>query len=115
MSYLRIMDDVNHQCGLDGNFVNPELADWMDLAEKVRDNFASQFHCTITTWGELYGFEKENVKIIINHPLWDTQNPKGILKEAIAEAGDGVTFLDTFNLLRRPGWCYMKLSEEVIP
>ena len=115
ISYLRIMDDVTHLCGLDGQFIEPELADWRELAARVRDNFSSQFHYTPVTWGELYGFEAGNMRVIVNHPLWDTQNPNGILKEAIAEAGNGVRLLDTFNLLRRPGWCYMKLAQEVKP
>jgi len=46
------------------------------------------------------------MNVIVVHPLWDIRNPKGILMEAIAKAGTGAKFLDTFNLLRRPGWCY---------
>ena len=115
MSYLRILRDAKYQCGIDGQFTEPELADWKDLAVKVRNSFASQFNYNPVTYGELPGFDTGSMKIIICHPLWNLQNPKGILKEAVAAAGDNIRFLDTFNLLRRPGWCYMGLAREAVP
>lgn len=115
MSYLRILRDAKYQCGIDGQFTEPELADWKDLAVKVRNSFASQFNYNPVTYSELPGFDTGSMKIIICHPLWNLQNPKGILKEAVAAAGDNIRFLDTFNLLRRPGWCYMGLAREAVP
>ena len=35
--------------------------------------------------------------------------PRGKLAEAIVEAGGDIDgYIDTFNLLRRPGWCHEK-------
>ena len=52
--------------------------------------------------------------ILIAHPLWDTRQPAGLLSTAIEALGtDGHQFggcVDTFNLIRRPGWAYQQLA-----
>ena len=116
LAYLRILKDSQYSCGLDGQFTTPELNGWIAFATKLSDNFASQFDDHQSrTWGTLPGFETRIMKVIIVHPLWDTQNPQGILDEAVAVAGGPsvVQYIDTFNLLRRPGWCHSKLKEEI--
>lgn len=113
-AYMHILQEPTYLCGLDGQFEYPELADWHDLAARLSDNFASQFHYIPTIWGTLPGFKAGNTNVIIIHPLWDSQNPSGILKEAVAAAGNDAGFLDTFNLLRRPGWCHVKLARDVV-
>jgi hypothetical protein len=119
LAYLRILENKNYQCGLNGQFDEPEQVDWLDKAAKMRDNFVSQFPHALTAWkatkwGMLPGFEINGTRVIIVHPLWNIQNPEGILKEAFADAGKGTKCIDTFNLLRRPGWCYMKLNKDVM-
>jgi len=113
LSYLRILHDPQYSCGLDGQFTTPELDGWLDFATKLSGNFASQFDDHQSrTWGTLPGFETRIMKVIIVHPLWDTDNPRRILAEAVAAAGGAsVHCIDTFNLLRRPGWCHTKLAE----
>jgi hypothetical protein len=113
MSYLRILGDPGYRAGLDGDFMHPELVDWIDLAEKVRNNFISQFHhYTPADWEGLPGFRAGELNVIVVHPLWDVRDPKGILMEAVAKAATDVRFLDTFNLLRRPGRCYEGLCRR---
>ena len=114
MVYLRILKDSRYSCGLDGQFTTPELDGWIDFATKLSKNFASQFDDhQFRTWGTLPGFETRIMKVIIVHPLWDTQNPQGILAEAVAAAGDApVRYIDTFNLLRRPGWCHSEIEHS---
>lgn len=119
LAYLRILENRNYQCGLNGQFDEPELVDWLDMGAKMRDNFVSQFPHTLTSWkatkwGMLPGFEIKDRRVIIVHPLWNIENPEGILKEAFAAAGNGTRCIDTFNLLRRPGWCYMELNKDVM-
>ncbi|PXF58925.1 MAG: DEAD/DEAH box helicase [Candidatus Methanogaster sp.] len=115
LAYLRILKDPHYSCGLDGQFTTPELDGWLNFATKLSDNFASQFDDhQPRTWGTLPGFETRIMKVIIVHPLWDTQNPQGILDEAVAAAGDtSVSYIDTFNLLRRPGWCHSEIERSL--
>jgi len=115
LSYLRILHDPQYSCGLDGQFTTPELDGWLDFATKLSGNFASQLGYQHQTWGCLPGFETGIMRVLIVHPLWDTDNPRRILAEAVASAGGAsVHCIDTFNLLRRPGWCHTKLAEGVL-
>jgi hypothetical protein len=111
LAYLRILNDPQYSCGLDGQFTTPELDGWLDFAAKLSTNLASQFGYQPRTWGSLAGFETGIKNVIIVHPLWDTSNRRGILAEAFTSAEDtSVQYIDTFNLLRRPGWCHMELA-----
>ena len=61
------------------------------------------------------GFTLGDKKVIVVHPLWDLYKPVGLLADAVAVAkvedpSQVVRYLDTFNLLRRPSWCYQSLS-----
>ncbi|AOT71906.1 DEAD/DEAH box helicase [Geosporobacter ferrireducens] len=112
LAYLRILLDSNYLVGLDGNFEQPELENWLETATKLRDNFISYFiNYSPSTWAGLPGFKAGNQCFIIVHPLWDTKKPQGILARAVAEAelvaGTEPRYMDTFNLLRRPGWCHI--------
>jgi len=112
LAYLRILKDSRYSCGLDGQFTTPELDGWLDFATKLSENFASPFGYQPITWGSLPGFEAGIRKVIIVHPLWDTWNQQGILAEAVeAAGGTSIQCIDTFNLLRRPGWCHMELEK----
>ncbi len=107
ISYLRILADASYLSGLDGNFNYPELDNWMNIATILRDNFISYFdNYQPYTWGALPGFKTGNRQYLVVHPLWDTHNPQGILATAIAAMDIEPRFIDTFNLLRRPGWCH---------
>ena len=116
LAYLRVLYDPSYTCGLDGKFETPELEDWRESAFKECENFVSQFDSYVPQeWGVLPGFKVGENKIIITHPLWDTKNPRGILGKAVAIAGLSNTYyIDTFNLLRRPGWCHTELEKEVL-
>jgi len=107
VSYLKALINPNYQAGLDGNFGTPELDGWMETASRLRDSFAKCFDYTPVQWAEIPGFIAGSRKFIIIHPLWDAWRASGKLAEAIAEAGGDIDgYIDTFNLLRRPGWCH---------
>lgn len=123
LSMLRIMSQSTFQCGADGNFQDyVELRDWPEFAKQLRDNFAQCFGFDHT--GEMGGlpvikFDRglKNV-IVVVHPFWDTQNRREAnwLAEALLEIElyckerkGVVSMIDTFNLHRRPGWCYERL------
>ena len=115
VGYIRILSDVNYRMGLDGNFDKPELKDWPDLATKARDDFVQSFagyHYQRITMGQLPGILAGDHYYIVTHPYWDTESPSGILAKAVSEAPEPgqVFFLNSFDLMRRPGWCHSKLS-----
>ena len=56
--------------------------------------------------------------IMIVHPFWDLRNlreanwlaeTKAEIEEYTSSRNGTVSIIDTFNLHRRPGWCYEKL------
>jgi hypothetical protein len=111
LSYLKVLHDPSYLAGLDGVFSSPELEGWLQTAAMLRDNFIFYFDYQTTTWGQLPGFVAGARRVLVVHPLWNTLNPEGILAEAAAAAGGDLVYIDTFNLLRRPGWCRAQLVE----
>lgn len=107
VSYLKTLHSQNYRAGLDDNFIGPELDGWLEIAGQLRDSFISYFNYQPVEWARIPGFVAGSRRFIVVHPLWDTFRVSGILAEAVAEAGGSVDgFIDTFNLLRRPGWCH---------
>jgi len=105
LSYLKILLDSNYKAGLDNNFGSTELNGWIEDAVKRCDDFIAYFRYAPQMWGRLPGFTAGGRKYIVVHPLWDTDSPTGILQESVRAAGGNIAgFMDTFNLLRRPGW-----------
>ena len=113
LSLLRGLASSDFQCGLDGDFSTPDLENWVQTATKLRDTFCASFSCSGEQFGTLPGFVVGDKRVIIVHPLWNKENPQGLLNEAIAtvEQSAQVRYLDTFNLLRRPSWCYQSLDD----
>ena len=113
LSYVRVLGDNNYSVGLDGNFDKPELRDWFDIAVKARDDFIQSFPgYTTVQLGELPGIRTREKTFVIVHPFWDFNSATGILAEAIAGAPYGKVdgWLNTFDLVRRPGWYRMNIS-----
>jgi hypothetical protein len=65
-------------------------------------------------YGSLPGFSVGERQVIVIHPLWNTRNPTGELAHAIAASDDAnsISFLDTFNLQRRPARSYESLARN---
>jgi len=120
IAYLRILANPSYQAGLSGLFIQPELEDWLETAKKLRDNNFIKFFDGYQDiqFGVLPGFKAGSHCFVVVHPLWDTDNPKGILADAVADAcsstGVKPLYIDTFNLLRRPGWCHQKLATQIL-
>jgi hypothetical protein len=111
VALLRSLLSASFLAGLDGDFSTPELDGWVELATQRRDCFSESFRCARRTFGALPGMRVGAHSVIVVHPLWDTQSPKGLLAEARAHAGaESVRFVDTFNLLRRESWAYQLLG-----
>jgi len=121
LSYLRILHDLNYKCGLDGDFNYPELQDWKETAQEEAKKFAKAFGFEYQEGGDwelpciTRSDETKNFAIIIYHPLWDINDRVDILARtfALAKYSGYIPFgIDTFNLIRRPSWCYSKLHDE---
>jgi len=111
LSLIRVLENSNFQCGLDSDFSTPDLEKWMETATTLRNNFCQSFSCSYEQFGSLPGFKVGNKTVIIVHPLWNLENPIGVLADAIATLEpDHIKYVDTFNLLRRSSWCYQNLE-----
>lgn len=122
ISMLRIMNDSNFACGTDGNFNFVELQDWLVFATELRNSFALSFgFSNIAEINGLpiikFGRNQKHI-IMIVHPFWDLRNIREAnwlaeikveIDEYITQSGGSISIVDTFNLHRRPGWCYEKL------
>lgn len=123
VAMMRVMSDATYVCGTDGNFNQyVELRDWLAFATELRNSFAQSFGFThLSEINGLpiikFGRSQKNV-IMVVHPFWDLRNIREAnwLAEVKAEIDDyassrngTVSIIDTFNLHRRPGWCYEKL------
>ena len=107
---LRALRSVTYPAGLDGIFESPELVGWPALAEQLRNTFCAAFPVQPITLGALPAFQAGDVSAIVVHPIWDTRAPSGILAESRAVVRTtNVTYVDTFNLLRRQSWVYQQL------
>ena len=113
ISFMRSLRCPGFACGLDGDFSFPDLKDWSDLAKRLRDLFCESFSgTTLCDYGPLPGLVVGGRHVPILHPLWDPRQPVGWLAEAFAVCPpENIRTLDTFNLLRRPGWAYRSLGQ----
>ncbi|ALO16789.1 ATP-dependent RNA helicase DbpA [Salinivirga cyanobacteriivorans] len=132
IALMRVMTSRNYLAGADGQFNGfLELEGWPEDATRLRDSFAESFEFDVLEGFELPAVLVSKTRIyyvIIIHPLWNCKiNESGIpdvpdntwLAERVfevyqkAQENNGVIrFVDTFNLHRRPGWCYQKLFTE---
>ncbi|SDC15967.1 DEAD/DEAH box helicase [Niabella drilacis] len=122
LSMLRVMSDSTFVCGADGNFNFVEVQNWLDFATELRNGFSQSFGFSnaaeinglpIIKWGR----NQRNV-IMIVHPFWNMRNFTEAnwlaeiyneIKEHTESNGGKISIIDTFNLHRRPGWCYERL------
>ena len=123
-SMLRVLADKDHVVGTDGNFDKPELEGWAefgaDIADRLRVNLKVPMETILMPNGVnvplLRGREK---RYLVIHPFWDIHAPgedtwlANLVAKAQEIAGDdGVSFIDTFNLHRRMGWCYANILQQ---
>ena len=123
LSMMRILNDATYKCGADGIFnQHVELNGWLEFAKSLRNGFAESFG--MRTVDVVQGLPiikwhaRDKNVIMIVHPFWDMKNMreanwiaeiKNELDEYARSRGGKLSIVDTFNLHRRPGWCYEKL------
>lgn len=132
IALMRVLANRNYLAGADGQFKGfLELEGWPEDAIRLRDSFAESFEFDVLEEFELPAVLVSKTRtyyVIIIHPFWHCKiNENGMpdvpvntwLAERVfeiyqkAQENNGVIrFVDTFNLHRRPGWCYQKLYTE---
>ena len=111
ISLLRSLQSSGFASGIGNDFSLPDLERWDEQARKLRDSFCNSFPAQPRNFGPLPGLEIGGRQVLVIHPLWDKSHSQGLLAEALATCDPARTLmLDTFNLLRRPGWAYQSLG-----
>jgi Lhr-like helicase len=111
VAYLRAMIDPSYVCGLDGQFVTPELDGWLERSHALAASVAAMRPGSLTPTTvdtptvKLAAIEERSgsnkVRMIVTHPLWRTG--QGAMADLLgAQAGPMQSFVDTFELERRP-------------
>jgi hypothetical protein len=121
---LRVFADQNYLSGLqDSDYNYPELQNWLKFTQQLAEKMALDFKNNIEykKFKKLHGFcIAGNYNVIITHPFWNYSSHQpsentNILTEAIISAGlENLYFVDSFNLYRRPGFCYGELIKKII-
>jgi len=107
LAFLEALDNPGYNCGLDGDFTSYySLSDWPELAQRYASDLVANYRTggEVVKIGKLTAFRLDRLReqwVIVVHPLWDIENPSGILAEAIRELGSPLQFSDTFELSRR--------------
>ncbi len=103
-AFTAALNDPGYACGFDGDFSEPWLAGWPDLAVELRDLFVDTFPAADPIeLGPLPGFTIGGKVGMVVHPLWARDEPSGLAAEALATVDDPfhVKRVDTFDLQRR--------------
>lgn len=137
LSMLRLLAEPGCLVGLDEDLTttqNPELRDWRRIAFQSAQTLVSSFpKLTLrndvdsneplpvierqTGWGK----KIKSDLWLIHHPLWRTTNFQednwftefyATCVDNAQQRGGSVKFIDSFNLLRRPGWCYEQATKD---
>lgn len=117
MALLRLLADSTVTFGLHKEELPPEMVDWWQIATEIRDSFLASFYEQngAKLDGVLPGILVSGAQpraVFFVHPFWERDaalNP--LLGEAVAMAGVlRYNVIDTFNALRRPGWCYEQIA-----
>ena len=125
LSMMRMMHDNKFVCGADKNFDFVELKGWLENTKVHRNMFAesffydSKYSCEEIEGLPIIKWKQMKSIIVFVHPFWNVSNlnyDENWLAKAMTEVKTfatsnrgSVSIIDTFNLHRRPGWCYEKL------
>lgn len=110
LAFLNCLNRVDYACGLDGQFVDVALQDWRSLVEMDVGRLQRQFNNTsVRQVGALFAirFNGTRTWALVSHPLWDPDQPAGVLRTATEGlGGEPFVVVDSFNLARRPSTIY---------
>lgn len=116
---LRLLESETTMFGLNREPLPLEMQDWMAIATEIRDSFMTSFFANNgmplddVLPGIYVNHPQQPYSIFFLHPFWQRDAGRNrLLGEAVALAGPmQYKVIDTFNALRRPGWCYENISQ----
>ena len=116
ISFLRILRNPKFLVGIDDKWDNVELTDWRQLSLNLAEEFSSSINDGSVD--HIFGIPRirfTDFNVLVVHPFWNSSNGHipvdNILTKAILKTGlpEDIYLIDTFNLARRPGWCYQDI------
>lgn len=135
LSMLRILAEPGHLVGLDEDIAQvqrPELRNWRRIAFQSARTLVSSFpKLALRSEDDLipviqhrlgWGKNERTASWLVHHPLWRVDNWQeenwfsdfcAPLQDEAKQQGNAVRFIDSFNLLRRPSWCYEQATKDV--
>lgn len=105
MAYLDVLANPGFDCGLTSAPTAPSTEDWPRIAASAVERFeARDIRAESESFAGLPAIRVGNRSpwCIVVHPLWDIDDPQGILKSALEEAPARTGTVDSFTLDRRP-------------
>jgi len=105
LSFVSALCDETYDAGLSGDMTSPALIDWSTLGRRSLERLQARIRTVeVDQVGGLPAFRLVPGAdwTVVVHPLWDQENPKGLLKDAIADLGYRPLMVDSFTLDRRP-------------
>lgn len=105
LSFVSALCDDTYDAGLSGDMTSAALIDWSALAYRSLERLQARIRSTeVGKVGGLPAFRlsPSAVWTVVVHPLWDQEDPKGLLKQAVAGLGYRPLMVDSFTLDRRP-------------
>jgi len=127
LALLRVMQNKSFMVGTDGCFDTPELIDWLETARTLRDNLLEMLPNGQSVEIQrlpvirLAKNKQQADWIAVVHPFWRINDYKGedwlagVLADIeikAAQTEGRVHFMNTFDLLRRVGWCYKEIQAQ---
>jgi len=108
LSFLATLKSAAFTCGLDGDFNGHYgIRTWGNLVKQDCARAILQFpgsELQQLQGGKIHAikFARASRWAIVGHPLWEFDDPVGILDKAADEIGGNPVVVDSFNLARRP-------------
>ncbi len=116
-TYLEVLLKGDSCAGLDNDFRSRGLSEWPRWAAEYAERMVRLYGGDVLQYGQLVGFQLPRLArpTIVVHPLWDRDEPKGLLRDsmelAAAKAGCAPGLADSFDIARRPAWVYERLAK----
>lgn len=132
VSMLRLLQNGHYVAGADGRFDTPELAHWLadahHLARSLANSFPERFTLVAGRDNLLPVLQQRQRMgrydlVAVVHPLWEVDDNRAAfnqwltpqltaLRDQASRLNGRPCFMDTFNIRRRVGWAYEKLSNR---
>jgi DEAD/DEAH box helicase domain-containing protein len=118
LAFTKLLVDPDFDCGLEGEFKEPYLSDWPALARSYADRMVQ-----LNQGGEIeqvgklvaFRFKQPHEWAVVVHPMWNVEELRGVVRKAhraLDSRGARATFVDTFELARRPVAVRKRLMER---